>query len=152
MNFREANINDLQALLELEQCVIDAERPFNSSIKSGKTSYYDLHSLIASNDAHVIVLEDSAGIIATGYAQLRTSKMSLDHDIHSYMGFMYVIPEHRGKGINQQIMEMLISWSHEKGVNDFYLDVYSQNAQAIKAYEKIGFEPCLLEMKLNLVR
>lgn len=152
MNFREANINDLQELLRLEQCVIDAERPFNSSIKSGKTSYYDLHSLIASHDAHVIVLEDSAGIIATGYAQLRTSKMSLDHDIHSYMGFMYVIPEHRGKGINQQIMEMLISWSHEKGVNDFYLDVYSQNAQAIKAYEKIGFEPCLLEMKLNLVR
>ena len=148
LNFREANQNDLQQLLELEQCVITAERPFNSSIKSGRTRYYDLQSLISSSNTHLLVVEYSGRIIGTGYAQIRESKSSLDHDKHSYLGFMYVTPEHRGKGINQQIVDGLIVWSKRKGVDDVYLDVYSQNRQAIRAYEKSGFEPCLVEMKL----
>ena len=149
MGFREANSNDIPQLLQLEQSVIDAERPFNSSIKKGKTTYYNLEQLISSDNVHVIVAEVSGTIIGTGYAQIRESKVSLEHDNHSYLGFMFVAPEHRGKGINQNIIDRLISWSKSKGVHDHYLEVYSQNVAAIKAYQKAGFEPCVIEMKLS---
>ena len=150
MNFREANLHDLSQLFELEQKVIEAERPFNSSIKTGKTNYYDIEGLILDNDSHLIVAEDVGQIIATGYAQIRQSKESLNHTTHSYLGYMYVSPDFRRRGINQALMEQLISWSKIKGVQAVYLDVYSDNTSAIKAYEKAGFEPSLLEMKLIL--
>ena len=150
MNFREATTDDLPQLLEIEQRVIEAERSFSASIKEGKTSYYDIEYLITSNNSELIVAEDRGGIIGTGYAQIRNSKASLEHDIHSYMGFMYVSPDYRGKGVNRDILNLLIIWSKRKGAPNIYLEVYTQNIPAIKAYEKVGFEPCLTEMKLQL--
>ena len=148
MIIREANLEDISTLLELEQCVIEAEKPFNSSIKAEKTHYYDLDNLISSKNSCLIVVEDSSDIIATGYAQIRESKIALNHEKHSYLGFMFVSPEHRGKAINQKVISHLVEWSERRGITDVYLDVYSQNESAIKAYQKAGFEPCLLEMKL----
>lgn len=150
MLIREANRNDLSRLLELEQCLITLERPYNSSLKPENAYYYDLPNLISDDNSHLLVIEVSREIIGTGYAQIRVSKGSLAHAKHSYIGFMFVSPDQRGMGINQKLMDRLIEWSVSKGVKDFYLDVYSQNESAINAYHKAGFKPCLIEMKLCL--
>ncbi|WP_445359639.1 GNAT family N-acetyltransferase [Microbulbifer sp. ANSA005] len=150
LNFRTALIEDLPDLLKLEQCLIEAERPYNSSIKAESAFYYDMEKLILSDDSHLLVVEIEGEVIGTGYAQIRSSKISLVHERHAYLGFMYVSPAHRGKGINSKLIEKLITWGKKNGVQDFYLDVYSQNSSAIKAYEKVGFQPSLMEMKLNL--
>lgn len=150
LNVREASIRDLHDLLALEQCVIEAERPYNTSIKAESAIYYDLEKLISCDDAYLLVVEIDNDIIATGYAQIRHSKMSLEHEHHAYLGFMYVSPYYRGQGINAKIIDVLISWSKEKGVSDMYLDVYAQNDSAIKAYEKMGFQSSLIEMKLSI--
>jgi len=150
LNIREANLDDLPQLLELEQCVVEAERPYNDSIKDGTAIYYDIENLIKANNSCLLVAEAENSIIATGYAQIRDSKQSLKHMQHSYLGFMYVSPEYRGQGLNAKIMDKLIDWSRNKGAVDFYLDVYADNIPAIKAYEKVGFAPSLLEMKLNI--
>jgi ribosomal protein S18 acetylase RimI-like enzyme len=150
ITYREASMDDLSRLLVLEQKVVEAERPFNASITPGRTTYYDTEDLITSDDAYLIVAESANNIIGTGYAQIRQSKISMDHDIHSYLGFMYVTPDFRGRGINREITEKLIAWSRRRGVTDLYLDVYSENTSAIKAYEKVGFESSLIEMKLSV--
>ena len=36
------------------------------------------------------------------------------------------------------------------GLPEIHLTVYPDNAPAIRAYEKVGFEPYILEMRLNL--
>ena len=150
MTFRTAKLSDLPRLYELEQKVVEAERPFNSSIKSESASYYDIESLIENPNSCLLVAEIAEQIIATGYAQIRDSKRSLNHEQHAYLGFMYVAPEHRGQGLNQQLIDELITWCKSEGIFDFYLDVYLENESAVKAYEKAGFTPTLLEMKLNL--
>ncbi len=150
MQYREAEMADINALRELEQRVVEAERPFDSHIRSGKPVYYDIESLITSDDSCLLVCENSGEIVATGYAQIRQSKKSLAHEVHSYLGFMYVSPDWRGKGLNKNILEQLQEWSLAKGVSNLYLEVYSANSAAVRAYEKAGFEPCLLEMKLCL--
>ena len=150
MNYRKATLRDISQLLDFEQCVIDSERPFNPLIKAKQASYYDIEDLITSSSSHLLVAEDKNSIIGTGYAQIRKSKLYLKHDIHSYLGFMYVSPNYRGQSINKHIIDRLITWSKSKGAKDFYLDVYSQNTSAIRAYEKVGFKPCLVEMKLSL--
>ncbi|MGE8511418.1 MAG: GNAT family N-acetyltransferase [Chryseobacterium culicis] len=147
---REATEKDLEILLEFEQGVITAERPFNSTLIEGEIHYYDLKFLIQSPDATVIVAEENNEVIASGYALIKKSEKYYNQfEKYSYLGFMYVKPEHRGKGINKVITDELISWSKSRGISEVRLDVYAQNESAIKAYEKAGFEPHLLTMRLK---
>ncbi|WP_247686903.1 GNAT family N-acetyltransferase [Pseudoalteromonas luteoviolacea] len=148
IHFRAATLEDKAALLNLEQAVVDAERPYNNQIKAD-AHYYDLDKLLQSEQASVQVAECNNQIIATGYVQIRLSKQSLEHEQHGYLGFMFVSPEFRGQGLNQKITQRLIDWAESKGIYDFYLDVYNDNQAAINAYQKLGFKPSLLEMKVN---
>lgn len=147
---REATEQDLKTLLEFEQGIVTAERPFNSTLIEGEIHYYDLRHLILSPDATVIVAEENNEIIASGYALIKKAeKEYYQFKEYAYLGFMYVKPEHRGKGINKVITDELISWSKSRGMNEVRLDVYAQNESAVKAYEKAGFEPHLLTMRLK---
>jgi GNAT superfamily N-acetyltransferase len=62
---------------------------------------------------------------------------------------MYVEPDYRGQGIIQDILSQLLQWARDEGVNDFYLDVYTANESAVRAYEKFGFRSNLVEMRLH---
>ena len=106
--------------------------------------------MLADPNTSLQLVELDGRVVGCGYVQLRPSEAAFVHDKHAYMGFMYVEPGARGQGVNKMIIESLISWSKDQGVNDFYLDVYTENAAAIRAYEKVGFTPVLVEMKLNL--
>jgi len=150
INFREASLNDKFILLEFEQEVLQAERPYNSAIKSADAFYYDMDDLLTSKNTLLLVAETKERIIGSGYAQIRSSKQSLIHETHSYIGFMYVAPEYRGQGVNKRILERLVQWSTNQGISDFYLDVYSENQTAIRAYQKAGFVQSMIEMKLNV--
>lgn len=150
VTFREALPSDKETLLLLEQQVVEAERPYNADIRGEGAYYYNIDELIASEQACLLVGLVGDQIVATGYAQLRESKGSLVHDKHSYLGFMLVLEEFRGLGINKLIMDLLLTWSRDQGASHVYLDVYDENESAVKAYKKVGFEKSLVEMKLKL--
>ncbi len=152
IDLRKAVLSDEPILLDFEQKVLEAERPYDSSIKLVGAFYYDLKSLLTSDKSHFIVAEAGDNVIGCGYAQIRESKQSLIHDFHSYLGFMYVAPSYRGRGVNKRIVEELIEWSKRQGAPDCYLDVYSGNEAAIRAYEKAGFSKSMTEMKLKLTQ
>ena len=150
MIVRKATEQDLKILLEFEQGIVSAERPFNSTFIDGKIHYYDLLYLIQSEDSTVLIVEENNEIVASGYARIKKTENSYSNfERYAYLGFMYVKPEHRGKGINKLILDELISWSKDKGISEIRLDVYDQNESAVKAYEKAGFEPLLLTMRLK---
>ena len=95
VKFRQATKDDIEILLSLEQHVVEAERPFNPDIKNTGAHYYDLDDLVSSSNALLLVGEVEGKIVATGYAQIRSSKPSLVHEKHSYLGFMLVLEEYR---------------------------------------------------------
>lgn len=147
---REATEQDLKILLEFEQGIVTAERPFNSTLIDGEIHYYDLRHFIKSPDATLIVVEDKDEIVASGYALIReTEKDYYNFKKYVYLGFMFVKPEYRGKGINKIITDELVNWAKSRNISEIRLDVYAQNESAIKAYEKAGFEPLLLTMRLK---
>jgi GNAT superfamily N-acetyltransferase len=139
---------DLPILKEFEQGIIATERPFNDCLKSEYFCYYDIGALIDSEKASVVVAEDNGVIVGSGYARVKESKAHLSHDFHCYLGFMYVVPSHRGQGLNQLVIQALIKWGKVQGMQDFYLEAYADNSSALKAYEKLGFKASLIEMKL----
>lgn len=137
-------------LLEMEQLIIAAERPFDAGLKAESISYYNLEELILSVSAEVLVAEKSNVIVGSGYAEIRNSKPYMKHNVHSYLGFMYVKPKFRGKGINKLLLNSLKEWSKSQQVFNFILDVYADNQPAIRAYEKSGFKSNLVEMTMSL--
>lgn len=150
LTIRQATRADLDTLLLFEQALIDFERPLDPTIKSGDISYYDVENMISSATVDIVVAEWAGEIVGCGYASIEDSKPYLTHRRHAYLGFMYVVPEHRGKGVNRLIIEALKQWSISKGVTQMRLEVFASNPAAVKAYEKVGFAPRLLEMTASL--
>jgi len=151
LTVRPALLSDLDVLRKFEQAMIEAERPFDSAIRTGDdVRYYDLERLIESPYTHIVVAEWEGKTIGSGYARIESSKSYFRHRKHSYLGFMYVVSEYRGKGINKWILEALETWSVAQGIGEMRLEVYLENTAAIKAYEKSGYAGLVLEMRKRL--
>lgn len=148
ISIRPATLEDLPILYDFEQGIITAERPFDPTLKPGHINYYDLKALIESDLASVILAEDRGQIVASGYAKILGASEFLAHDSYAYLGFMFVKPEFRGKGIITDILDELKSWSKSKGISEVRLEVYDDNDPAIRAYEKAGFKKHMVEMRL----
>ena len=150
VHVRKAEHKDLPTLLEFEQGVIEAERPFDSTLKREATRYYDIEEMISARHVEFLVAEVNGEAVGCGYARIEESKSYLQHRQYAYLGLMYTQPEYRGKGVNQRIMESLKRWVVKQGVSELRLEVYVQNELAIKAYEKIGFSKHMFEMRLGV--
>jgi GNAT superfamily N-acetyltransferase len=149
VRIRSATLDDLPTLLEFEQGVIAAERPFDITLREDPIAYYDLKTLLLEDDASVVVAEYYGKVIGSGYAMIKLARHYLDHQYYSYLGFMFTLPEYRGKGVNKAIIESLGKWSISKGLNEMRLTVYNDNHPAIKAYEKAGFKKHIIEMRME---
>lgn len=147
---REATREDLDALFEFEQGVIAAERPFDPTLKRGHIHYYGLENMIDDPNIYLVVAQAGDKIVGSGYARIEAAKPYLEHEKHSYLGFMYTLPEFRGKGINKLIIGALKAWSVSRNIMEMRLDVYVNNTPAIQAYEKVGFAKLMIEMRMGL--
>ena len=147
---RKARQEDLQTLLAFEQDLIRAERPFDSTMVQEKFSYYDLKKMIDSDEAEVLVAEIDGVLVGSGHARIREGETYNKFNKYAFFGFMYSSPDYRGKGINKLIMEGLFQWAKERGLDEIRLQVYDENAPAIRAYEKVGFKKILTTMRLRV--
>ena len=146
---REATAADLPMLLDFEQALIAYERPFAPNLRKDKISYYDLSAHIKAKDIRVVVAEIAGELVGSGCALIKENKAYKAPRYYVYLGFMYVIPEYRGQGINGQIMNDLIDWGKAQSYTEVQLDVYAENESAIKAYAKAGLVPEILTMRLD---
>jgi GNAT superfamily N-acetyltransferase len=153
---RPATTADLPTLRRFEQGVISAERPMDPTIKDGPIHYYDFNAMLTSPLIHLVVAETGSHtgsedtLVGSGYARIEPSRHYLQHTHHAYCGFMYVEPAYRGKGVNQLIIDALKTWAHTQGLTELRLDVYTGNDTAIRAYEKAGFTPYLINMRMGI--
>ena len=55
-----------------------------------------------------------------------------------YIGGFQILPEYRGQGLGTAILDSLVLESEQSGV-PITLEVFNDNTEAVKLYEKIGF-------------
>jgi len=147
---RKARLSDMDSLLQFEQGVITAERPFDETLKTESIRYYDLQQLLTAQHIRLLVAQCGNQIIGSGYARIENSKPYLKHPKYAYLGFMYVLPAYRGKGVNKMIIDELKQWAAAQRITELRLEVYHDNEPAIKAYEKAGFNKHMIEMRMGL--
>ena len=150
ITIRKARTADLEKLLAFEQGIITAERPFDPTLKEEKIHYYDIEQMISASYVEVLVAEIDSEVIGSGYARIAAAQPYLNHETYAYLGFMYTDLNHRGIGVNAKIIESLKDWCRSQNVFELRLDVYNDNASAIKAYEKAGFKKHLINMRIGL--
>lgn len=150
IEFRRATIDDLPILFGFEQGIIEAERPFDPTLKVGNINYYDIKAMIQSDDVEVLVASIEGELVASSYIKIKEAEPYLDHRYYGYIGFMYVKPNYRGHGISTKMIDELTSWAKKKNLSEIRLDVYDQNLKAIKAYEKSGLERHMVEMRKKI--
>jgi GNAT superfamily N-acetyltransferase len=150
IRIRPAALTDLPTLLEFEQGIVTAERPYDHTLKPDPINYYDIAELVAAPDAEVAVADLDGRLIGSGYATKKRSRTYVDPEYHAFIGFLYVHPDYRGRGVNQRVLDHLFAWARANDLPEIHLTVYPENAPAIRAYEKDGFRPYLSEMRVNL--
>jgi ribosomal protein S18 acetylase RimI-like enzyme len=151
INIRPAKEEEIEILLEFEKGIIETERPFDITLKKDdEIHYYNLLELVRSPESTVVVAEIDGQLVGSGYAQIRKADLFLKHTHFAYLGFMYVKPAFRGKGINQLLLETVISWVKAKGISEIRLEVYDENVVAKNAYLKAGFKPLILTMRKSI--
>lgn len=147
---RKAVETDMPVLLEFERGIVETERPFDSTLKSGEIHYYDLHALIQSPDAEVLVAVVNDEIVGSGYVKILTAEPYQSFSRYAYLGFMYVKPAFRNRGINKLILSAIRAWAKNRDLTELRLEVYDKNETAKAAYLKAGFEPNLLKMRMEI--
>ncbi|QNL49014.1 GNAT family N-acetyltransferase [Olivibacter sp. SDN3] len=149
VSIRKARKEDLPILYRFEQELVNAERPFNETLKTGTIHYYDIECMIESKEAEVVIAEVNKELVGSGFAVIREGKPYVAFEKYVMLHFMYVLPTHRGKGISQIIINALKDWASRQGIYEIRLDVYSENIAAVKAYKKVGFKSFLTTMRLD---
>jgi ribosomal protein S18 acetylase RimI-like enzyme len=147
---RQAIAEDLETLNRFQQGVIATERPFDPTIRDSPVQYYDIARMLESDDVRFVIAESDAGVVGCGYARIETAKPYLKHRMHGYLGLMYVDSGYRGQSVIGKIIDALKHWCRSRGISELRLEVYSDNAAAIRAYHKAGFRHLSLEMRLGL--
>lgn len=146
---REATQDDLPTLLDFEQALIAYERPLTPTIKEGKISYYNIKGYIDNPSICVLVATVDNTVIASGYSLVKQAADYKKAAQFAYLGFMYTVPEFRGKGINQLIINKLMQWAADRKLTEIQLEVFAENNSAIKAYNKVGFQSDLIMMRMD---
>ena len=150
VTIRNATPTDIDTLLRFEQAVIEAERPFDPTLKASGAFYYELDKMISSPDTELVVALVDDRIIGSGYGRVEKAKQYNNHKEFAYLGFMYLDPAYRGKGINQMIIRYLRQWALSRKLTEIRLEVYHDNERAVKAYEKEGFKKLMTLMRLKV--
>ena len=147
---RPAHLEDLPTLLEFEQGIVTFERPFDPTLADDPISYYDIKTMIGSEDAEVVVAIVDDQIVASAYGKIVEANPYFKYDKYAYLGFMFVHPEFRGRGINGKIIDHLNLWAKSKNITEIQLQVYDENGSAIRAYEKAGFAKYMITMRMEI--
>lgn len=150
INYRPATLTDLPTLYEFEQGIVSTERPMDPVLIAGHINYYDLKAMIESETSEVLVAEVNDKIAGSGYVTIRQAAPYLKFEQYAYVGFMYVLPAYRRKGISQGVIEHLKAWAQSKNLTELRLNVYQENPIAIAAYEKIGMKKHTVEMRMGI--
>ncbi len=137
MIIREIQPKDNQQVKKVVQAVL-----VEMGVPKVGTAYEDesLNDMHAEYDkrrmAYFVVEEDGEIIGCAGIAPLKNG----DPEICELQK-MYFLPVARGRGVGTQMMDHCLAYAKEQGFRKCYLETLPYMKNAIKLYNRTGFEP-----------
>jgi ribosomal protein S18 acetylase RimI-like enzyme len=99
---------------------------------------------VATQSGAILIAEDDGcflGLVACVVARDDTVQETADSNVYGYITDIYVLPDRRGSGLAQALLEAAETHLAPTGVSRVRINALAANARARRAYEKHGFEP-----------
>lgn len=101
---------------------------------------------INKNSSNIYIAEKNGQIL--GYIELKEWVDYFTREKQGYISAVAVSKDFEGKGVGAFLLEKAEEWCKQKGYKELVLQVFSQNKNAIKLYEKSGYESdCIVMVK-----
>jgi GNAT superfamily N-acetyltransferase len=91
--------------------------------------------LLAEDELTVLLAEPGP----SGVAVLRFRRALWTQALECYLEELYVVPEHRGRGLGRAIMEAALDLARREGAAGMYLGTNETDVAARALYESLGF-------------
>jgi ribosomal protein S18 acetylase RimI-like enzyme len=92
-----------------------------------------------------LVAERDDRLVGMGMARV-TVPSSMSDERAAEVSNVYVLPEARGLGVGRALVVGLARWAREQGAPRLVLKTYSQNEEALRFWETVGFRPRFVQM------
>jgi len=103
------------------------------------------HADLADPDAVVLVGEQDGRVIAMASGHVHKPS-TMSEDLAVELGSVFVEPAHRGRGVAAALTAEVARFAQERGVERITLKTFAQNGEALLAWERLGFEPRMIQM------
>ncbi|MDB9305712.1 GNAT family N-acetyltransferase [Nodularia spumigena CS-591/12] len=71
-------------------------------------------------------------------------------DRHAHIFLLYVVPEHRRRGVGKALMQYVENWAIQRGDRQIGLQVFQSNSAALNLYNHLGYQTQSLWMLKSL--
>jgi len=136
-------LDDIKELWELLNTHHRDRAPHFSAVFAGKTFA----------DRKEAILAHAAGGLCVLLARDNTGKLmgycvnTIDEKRVGEIDSLFILPEYRGKGLGEILVEMSVSWLNEQGVTKIFLEVAAGNEQVLEFYSRFGFYPAKIRLE-----
>ena len=151
VKIRKATIEDLKVILEMQSLMTAEERKFMKGLaKKGKMVSYlesEIKAILSSSKCYFTIAETQGKPIGCGFA--RIEKFHGDwskYRKYGYLGLLYIVKEHRRRGIATALQKERVRWLKSKGIKICVNKIFANNRPAITLQEKRGFKPYIVKM------
>jgi len=153
MEYRTAGLNDVEQISMLYQEFFTynaAQQPlyYRPAIEGGG---YPKHIIANEQEELFIAVENDKAIGLLHIAQAQTPP----HDCFVPYKFanvvdLYIQPGYRGKSVGAELMNLAKYWAENRGLDYLELNVLAENENAVRFYEREGFQAVSHIMRINL--
>lgn len=148
MNFlyRTTTLNDIKAICILsEKTFRDTYSEFNTPENmeehvARNFSNNQIEKELQSTDCQYFVIESDAEIVAFAKLQKDHPTEGLEEKKVVEIERFYVNKNQQGQQLGRKLMEYCVEWANENNFETIWLGVWENNTNAIKFYQKMGFE------------
>jgi ribosomal protein S18 acetylase RimI-like enzyme len=118
---------DLERIKEIDRVAFSANDQYGDAV---------YEQMLQSNRS--VIAETPDGVVA-GYVFVGAARQAGGGDVFGYVRSVAVHPEYRRRGYGRALMEEVI----ERGGRDIVIDLFveEENADAIRLYQSLGFQP-----------
>lgn len=149
ITIRKAIIKDLEEIKKLNQELFYDSEKFEKTLNlnwPSKNKNYFKKAIIDKDKSAFVAVSDKKII---GYLICVIQKVESYRTLSSIAELenMLVEEEFRGQGIGSMLVKEFIKWAKSKGISKIKVLTYAENSEAIKFYQKNGFESYSLTLE-----
>ena len=154
MEITPARAQDIDAILDLwgELAAFHADLdPAFTPAAGWRTAYAGyLATLLGRPDARVLVARQEGRIVGYGVARITFLPPFFAERRRGFIQDVFTNQGYRRRGIARRLLSDLLAWLREETVTTVELTVATNNTEAIRLWESLGFRPYMQHFKRTL--